>query len=169
MSTATYTCTVPSPVGPLTLVSNERALLELSWDGDRNDHRPSLVHSAIVDASHPVLAQAARELEEYFAGRRQAFTVHVEAAGTEFQHRAWEVLRGIPYGETISYGEQSRRLGNPRAVRAVGGANGRNPVGIIVPCHRVIGADGSLTGFGGGVDVKRWLLDHERTVVSRPR
>ena len=166
MGTATrYSCTVASPVGPLTLVTDGTAIVELSWDGDRNDHQPSLARGAATDPTHPVLAQAVRELEEYFAGERRAFEVGVGAAGTEFQQRAWQVLRSIPYGETISYGEQARRLGNPRAVRAVGGANGRNPVGIIVPCHRVIGADGSLTGFGGGVDVKRWLLDHEQAVL----
>lgn len=163
----TFTCTVSSPVGPLTLVSNGSALVELSWDGDRNDHQASLSHGATTDPTQPVLAQAVCELEEYFAGARRSFTVPVDASGTEFQRRAWAVLCGIPYAETISYGEQARRLGNPRAVRAVGGANGRNPVGIVVPCHRVIGADGSLTGFGGGVDVKRWLLDHEQAVLNQ--
>ena len=107
-----------------------------------------------------------RELDEYFAGQRTEFTLPLAPSGTDFQQSAWKVLCGIPFGETISYGEQARRLGNPNAVRAVGGANGRNPIGIIVPCHRVIGADGSLTGFGGGMDVKRTLLDHERKVTA---
>ncbi|CAB4827886.1 MAG: methylated-DNA--[protein]-cysteine S-methyltransferase [Actinobacteria bacterium] len=162
----TYTATVVSPVGSLTLVATGDALCELSWAGDKLATRGSLAANSVPDALHPVLARAMRELEEYFAGERRSFGVPVIAAGTGFQQSAWGVLRQIPYGETITYGEQARRVGNPRAVRAVGGANGRNPVGIIVPCHRVIGADGSLTGFGGGVDVKAWLLAHERQVAA---
>ena len=160
------TTTVDSPVGLLTLVATDEGLCELSWNGDRNDGKESLAHGAVQDAGHPVLVQAVRELDEYFAGQRTEFTLPLAPSGTDFQQSAWKVLCGIPFGETISYGEQARRLGNPNAVRAVGGANGRNPIGIIVPCHRVIGADGSLTGFGGGMDVKRTLLDHERKVTA---
>jgi methylated-DNA-[protein]-cysteine S-methyltransferase len=108
-----------------------------------------------------VLAAAARQLEEYFAGERTAFELPLDLEGTRFQRAAWLALAEIPYGETVSYGEQARRLGRPHAVRAVGAANGRNPVPIVLPCHRVVGSDGSLTGFGGGLDVKRALLDHE--------
>lgn len=162
----TYASTVDSPVGPLTLVATGEALCQLSWAGDRLATRGSLAADSVTDALHPILVRATQELEEYFAGERRSFGVPVVTAGTGFQQSAWGVLRQIPYGETITYGEQARRVGNPRAVRAVGGANGRNPVGIIVPCHRVIGADGSLTGFGGGVGVKAWLLAHERQIAA---
>jgi methylated-DNA-[protein]-cysteine S-methyltransferase len=162
---ATYATTIDSPVGPLTLVATDEAICELLWAGDESV-RPSGSDAPVVDASHPVLARAAEELCEYFAGARRDFTVPVHTAGTAFQQSVWTVLRGIPYGTTITYGEQARRVGNPKAMRAVGGANGRNPVGIIVPCHRVIGADGSLTGFGGGMKAKAWLLEHERRLVA---
>lgn len=162
----TYTAIVESPVGPLTLVATDRALCELSWSGDAAHARRSLADQSVTDPTHPVLAQAITELEQYFAGSRRHFEVPVAAAGTDFQQSVWKVLCGIPFGSTISYGEQARRVGNPKAMRAVGGANGRNPVGIIVPCHRVIGADGSLTGFGGGVGVKAWLLEHEQRVAQ---
>jgi methylated-DNA-[protein]-cysteine S-methyltransferase len=106
--------------------------------------------------------QVRRELDAYFAGTLQVFTVPVNApAGTAFQREVWKELTRIPYGTTISYGEQARRLGKPAAVRAIGSANGKNPVSIIIPCHRVIGANGSLTGYGGGLPAKRWLLEHE--------
>ena len=111
----------------------------------------------------PLLAEAVRQLEAYFAGTLTCFDLPLRMEGTTFRLRCWEALSTIPYGETISYGEQARRIGNPKAMRAVGGANHHNPVCIVVPCHRVIGADGSLTGYGGGVDVKRWLLEHERS------
>ena len=103
------------------------------------------------------------QLEAYFAGSRQTFDVPLALAGTDFQRRVWEGLLEIPYGHTMSYGELARRVGRPGASRAVGLANGRNPVAIIVPCHRVIGANGTLTGYGGGLDRKVWLLDHERS------
>ena len=165
-SVSTATVTLDSPVGILTLVASDAALRLLSWDGDRSPMVQALVASAAKNPSHPVLAQAARELAEYFDGTRRHFDVPVQASGTAFQQAAWTALCTIPFGETISYGEQARRVGNPRAVRAVGGANGRNPVGIVVPCHRVIGADGSLTGFGGGMEAKAWLLEHERRIVA---
>ena len=119
------------------------------------------------DRSHPdarrAIDLAQRQLDEYFAGTRRTFDLPLHPSGTPFQQRVWEVLRSIDYGTTITYGEQARRLGSPASVRAVGGANGRNPIGIVVPCHRVVGSDGSLTGFAAGVDSKRWLLEHERT------
>lgn len=160
---------IESPVGMLVLGANERAITVLSWEDAPVVHGEGRSGVGEVSASgHPVLARAALELEEYFSGRRRTFDVPVEAAGTEFQQQAWQVLRSIDFGCTISYAEQARRMGRPSAVRAVGGANGRNPVGIIVPCHRVIGADGSLTGFGGGLGVKQWLLEHERGVLEQP-
>ncbi|HEX2849109.1 MAG TPA: methylated-DNA--[protein]-cysteine S-methyltransferase [Acidimicrobiales bacterium] len=153
---------VDSPLGTLLLVSDGRALVGL-YVADHEKARP--VEPAWLKAGEgddAVLDVAARELREYFAGDREAFDVPVRFEGTEFQASVWRALRDIPFGETISYGELARRIGRPRAVRAVGLANGRNPVSVIVPCHRVIGADGSLTGYGWGTDRKLWLLEHER-------
>jgi methylated-DNA-[protein]-cysteine S-methyltransferase len=107
------------------------------------------------------LEPAARQLAAYFAGERTSFDMPLDLHGTEFQRRVWQALLAIPFGETTSYGEIARRIGAPSAVRAVGGAVGRNPISIVVPCHRVVGSNGSLTGFGGGLDRKRWLLSHE--------
>ncbi len=109
-----------------------------------------------------VLAECVRQLDEYFKGQRKEFTLNLLPRGTGFQRRAWEQLRQIPYGETISYGRQAERMGNKKACRAVGGANGKNPISIVIPCHRVIGKNGSLTGFGSGVWRKEWLLEHEK-------
>jgi methylated-DNA-[protein]-cysteine S-methyltransferase len=111
-------------------------------------------------------AHVEAQLAEYFEGRRTTFDIPLELAGSPFQRRVWEALQGIPYGETVSYGELARRVGAPSAARAVGVANRENPVAVIVPCHRVIGADGSLTGFGGGLERKRLLLDLETGVLS---
>jgi len=112
-----------------------------------------------------VLARAGQQLGEYFAGTRTTFDIPLDAPGTAFQRRVWDALRAIPYGTTLSYGELARRLGDVRATRAVGAANGKNPIPIIVPCHRVVGANGALTGFGGGLDRKRWLLEHEGALM----
>lgn len=113
------------------------------------------------DEKDSVLAETRRQLEEYFAGTRQAFDLPLAPAGTAFQQQAWQALLDIPYGSTASYREQAVRIGNVKAVRAVGLANGRNPIAIIIPCHRVIGSDGSLTGYAGGLPIKRALLEHE--------
>jgi methylated-DNA-[protein]-cysteine S-methyltransferase len=151
---------VPSPVGVLTLAASATGLRDVLWEHDELTRVPG--GADVVDADrHPVLAVAAAQLAEYFAGERTEFTVPLEPRGTEFQLAAWQALRTIPYGETVSYGEQARRLGDVNKSRAVGAANGRNPLSIIVPCHRVIGSDGSLTGFGGGIEAKAWLLAHE--------
>ncbi|MEW6583817.1 MAG: methylated-DNA--[protein]-cysteine S-methyltransferase [Actinomycetota bacterium] len=150
--------TIDSPVGPLTLVATRAALRAVRFAGERGEG-PAPGGGAVA---HPVLAEAARQLGEYFAGERTAFDLPLDPVGTPFQRRAWMALRGIPYGATVSYGEQARLMGEPGKARAVGAANGRNPLAIVVPCHRVVGSDGSLTGFGGGVDVKAWLLRHER-------
>jgi methylated-DNA-[protein]-cysteine S-methyltransferase len=146
---------VPSPIGPLTLVASDEALIGLYFP-DRGPPVP-----AADDPRHPILAQAARELAAYFAGTLRAFTVPLAPEGTPFQQLAWRALRDIPYAETRTYGEQAARIGRPTASRAVGAANGANPISIIVPCHRVIGASGALTGFGGGLPTKQWLLAHE--------
>ena len=112
------------------------------------------------------LDRAEAQLAEYFAGTRRAFDLALDPAGTDFQLRAWNALRSIPFGQTMSYGEQAAELGEPGAARAVGAANGRNPLSIVVPCHRVIAASGALTGFAGGLDTKAWLLEHERAVLA---
>ncbi len=154
-------CVVASPIGPLTLVAAGRMLAGVYMDAQR--HLPDTVASAGPagqdgpDAAP--LAAAARELAEYFAGERTEFGLPLAMAGTDFQRRVWAALREIPYGETVSYGELARGIG--------GLANGKNPFAIVVPCHRVVGADGSLTGYGGGLDRKRFLLALEQRVSGR--
>lgn len=165
--TTLYKTIVESPVGPLTLVASENGLRAVMWMQDTAVGGGRVPLGAVDGGENDpagVLAKAAAQLTEYFAGTRTNFDVPLDAVGSEFQRSAWQVLRGIPFGETVSYGEQARRMGDARKARAVGAANGRNPVSIIVPCHRVVGADGSLTGFAGGVQTKAWLLDHERRV-----
>ncbi len=148
--------TMRSPVGQLTLVGSDRGLAAVLWEDDD----PSRVRLGDLKeaADHPALMQAQQQLEEYFAGKRRTFTVKLDPAGTDFQTRVWQALRTIPFGETRSYGQIARQIGSHKAVRAVGAANGANPLSIIVPCHRVIGADGKLTGFAGGLEVKARLL-----------
>jgi methylated-DNA-[protein]-cysteine S-methyltransferase len=119
------------------------------------------------DPDHRVISMAAFQLTAYFDGERTDFDVPLDPVGTDFQRSAWEALRSIPYGTTVSYGEQAERMGDRRKARAVGAANGRNPISIIVPCHRVVGANGALTGFAGGTDTKAWLIAHERRQLSR--
>lgn len=153
---------VPSPVGVLRCSVEGNAVVGLDVVERASDLRYDMDDAQAVDRT--MMEQLLGELDGYFAGTRQHFDVPVRLVGTEFQQQAWQVLRAIPYAVTITYGEQARRLGSPRAVRAVGGANGRNPVAIVVPCHRVIGADGRLTGFSSGLEVKAWLLNHERRV-----
>ncbi len=154
---------IDSPVGPLTLVAVDGKLTGCYMDAQR--HRPAGAVFGTPDAG-PFEA-AAEQLSEYFAGERLDFDLPLVMNGTAFQQRVWAALREIPYGETESYGELAARIGSPGASRAVGLANGRNPIGIIVPCHRVIGASGSLTGYGGGIERKRQLLDMEREVLGR--
>jgi len=154
-----------SPVGPLLCVAGQGALRSLLFldDAAEAPARAERLGARICEApDHPIIDQARRELDEYFRGERRAFTVPLDMRGTEFQRRVWDALRRIPYAETTSYADIARRIGAPKAVRAVGGANGANPIPVIVPCHRVIGACGALTGFGGGLARKRILLDLER-------
>ncbi len=153
---------VDSPVGPLTLVATDGVLSGLYMDRQR--HRPDERTFGEPDAAP--FADAAAQLEEYFAGRRTEFDLPLAPAGTPFQHSVWAELRRIPFGETVTYRELAERIGRPTAARAVGLANGRNPICIIVPCHRVVGADGSLTGYAGGLDRKRHLLTLERRVAA---
>jgi methylated-DNA-[protein]-cysteine S-methyltransferase len=151
---------VDTPIGPLGLVASETELQAVQFDGGRI--RP--------EGSSSVLDEAARQLGAYFAGELIAFDLPLELHGTEFQRSCWLALAMIPYGRTVSYGEQARRLGlGNDAARAVGAANGQNPLPIVLPCHRVIGADGSLTGFGGGLHVKRLLLEHEGALLPLAR
>ena len=147
-----------SPVGRLLLTRNESGLTRVYFETDGKPRYPD--HTWVLDPDG--LSTAIKQLQEYFVGTRYTFDLDLAPEGTAFQQNVWRVLREIPYGETISYGELAKRIGKPSAVRAVGAANGRNPLGIVVPCHRVIGSDGSLTGFGGGLHVKKALLDLER-------
>ncbi len=161
---AIFFAVIDSPIGPLTLQSDGTALTGLNMDtpGSTVELGTGKAHAQPTeDPRAGVLPIAIRQLAEYFAGSRREFELPLNLRGTEFQRRVWRALTGIPYGNTQSYGELARRIENPGAARAVGLANNRNPVPIIVPCHRVIGADGSLTGYGGGLDRKRWLLAHE--------
>lgn len=160
----TYYTHMESPVGKLLLTADEKALTGIYFPGS---------HSAVVDdwkeqPAHPVLKAAKRQLGEYFAGRRRDFDIPLSPKGTAFQLSVWKALRAIPYGKTRSYGDIARKIGRPKAVRAVGAANGANPISIVVPCHRVIGSDGSLTGYGGGLSRKRRLLALEGDRLSRP-
>ena len=147
---------VDSPIGPLGLIASDVALQGVVFDGRR-------IRS---EGSAPVLDEAARQLTAYFEGDLVTFDLPLELHGTDFQRQCWLALATIPYGQTVSYGEQARRLGlGSDKARAVGAANGSNPLPIVLPCHRVVGADGSLTGFGGGLHVKRFLLEHEGALL----
>lgn len=154
-----------SPVGTLLLVAEADALGDALRGVYFEPHRHGPASTdgwRRAEAGDPVLGRAREQLAAYFDGRSLAFDLPLGARGTPFQQRVWAALRTIPYGETLSYGALARRVGSPNASRAVGAANGRNPLSIVVPCHRVIGASGALTGFGGGMERKRWLLEHER-------
>jgi methylated-DNA-[protein]-cysteine S-methyltransferase len=153
--------TIGSPVGPLTLVAAAGRLTGLYMDAQRHLPGPERLGGPGDPAAAP-FAAAAAQLAAYFAGELTRFDLPLEPAGTPFQRRVWMALRDIPYGQTVSYGALAAGLGAPRASRAVGLANGKNPISIVVPCHRVIGTDGSLTGYGGGLDRKRFLLALER-------
>jgi len=161
---------MPSPLGELTLAATEAALRSVSWSvrGVNGQHRPVVAfdgdHSRACDRASAILRAAAEQLTAYFDGKRTEFDIPLDPGGTPFQQRAWAVLRTIPFGTTISYAEQARRLGDTRKARAVGGANGKNPLPIVVPCHRVIGSGGALVGFAAGTRVKARLLRHEGAI-----
>ena len=149
-------CVIDTPLGPLAICEEDGAICAIAFtEGESSP------------PSTPLLQEAARQLTAYFDGTLTDFDLPIRMADTAFRLQCWQALRTIPYGETISYGEQARRIGQPRAVRAVGGAKHHNPIMIVVPCHRVIAADGSLTGYGGGVDKKAWLLMHEKRILGR--
>jgi methylated-DNA-[protein]-cysteine S-methyltransferase len=151
--------TISSPVGCLKLVASEKGLAGILWEND--DPRRVRLGPTSEDKMHPVLLQAERQLGEYFAGKRQSFSLALDFKGTDFQMKVWRALLEIPFGETRSYGQLAKQLGKPKAGRAVGAANGRNPIAIVAPCHRVIGSSGGLTGFAGGLDAKARLLSLE--------
>jgi methylated-DNA-[protein]-cysteine S-methyltransferase len=152
-----------TPLGSLRLVASETALVGLYWP--RHAYVPKI--ETRVATRHEVLAKAMSQLEEYFAGQRMEFDLPLDPQGTEFQRAVWKALTAIPFGEIRSYAGLASALGRPTASRAVGAANGRNPLSIVVPCHRVIGGDGTLTGYAGGLDAKRWLLRHEGVGLSK--
>lgn len=166
MST-TYT-RLPTPLGTLLLTATSTAITGIYFP--TRDHKPNGKAGWIDDNGEglacELLARARQQLTEYFAGARTTFDLPLEPGGTAFQRSVWEALRTIPYGTTTSYGTIARRLGDPHATRAVGAANGQNPIPIVVPCHRVVGSKGELTGFGGGLDRKRWLLEHEGALMG---
>jgi methylated-DNA-[protein]-cysteine S-methyltransferase len=156
--------TIPSPVGALTLVASDAGLAAILWENDR----PGRVKLGALEEApdHPVLAEAERQLQGYFAGERERFDVPLDFRGTDFQKSVWAALLTIPFGETRTYAEIARQIGRPSASRAVGAANGRNPISIIAPCHRVVGTNGALTGFAGGLAAKELLLGMERRAGS---
>lgn len=148
-----------SPVGRLKLVATERGLAAILWAND--DPKRVRLAPLVEDKNHSVLRETERQLTDYFAGKLKKFSLKFDFAGTEFQKEVWRALAAIPFGETRSYGDIARQIGRPKAVRAVGAANGRNPISIVVPCHRVIGSNGKLTGFAGGLENKAFLLKTE--------
>ena len=155
-----FETTLPSPVGALRLVASDAGLVAILWENDK----PGRVRFGLTieQPDHPILAETTRQLRAYFAGDLSAFDLPLDARGTDFQKSVWAELSHIPFGETRSYGELARAIGRPSASRAVGADNGRNPISIVVPCHRVIGTNGALTGFAGGLDAKRTLLALEQ-------
>jgi methylated-DNA-[protein]-cysteine S-methyltransferase len=166
-----YSTTHTTPVGDLTLVASDHGLRAILWPKE-SAKRVGITGRLHRNPSHPVLVATARQLDEYFAGTRATFDIPLDLEGTRFQVAAWRALANIPFGTTTSYRDQAAALGIPTAARALGAANRANPVCIVLPCHRVIGADGSLTGFAGGLPLKRWLLDHEARlskVTSNPQ
>jgi methylated-DNA-[protein]-cysteine S-methyltransferase len=151
--------TMKSPVGLLKLVAGDRGLAAILWEND--DPGRVRLGALEMDGTHPLLVETERELGDYFAGKLEKFSVPLDFVGTEFQKKVWTALVTIPFGETRSYGQIAAQIGSPAAVRAVGAANGKNPISIIAPCHRVIGANGKLTGFAGGLEAKAFLLGLE--------
>jgi methylated-DNA-[protein]-cysteine S-methyltransferase len=148
-----------TPVGRLKLVASDKGLAAILWEND-NPNRIK-VRTYTENNTHPVLLEVERQLEEYFAGKRTSFSLELDPVGTDFQKAVWNILSTIPFGETRTYMGIAKQLGNAKAVRAVGAANGRNPISIVVPCHRVIGSSGELTGFAGGLEAKAALLSLE--------
>jgi len=160
-----HSAVMASPLGDLTIVATDRGLRAILWPDDDPDRLALPESEPDPDLRHPVIAAAVAQLDEYFAGSRTSFDLPLDLRGTDFRVAAWRALAEIPFGSTATYGEQARRLGRPGAARAIGTAIGRNPVPMVLPCHRVVAGDGSLAGFAGGLDAKRWLLQHERALA----
>ncbi|WP_095168966.1 methylated-DNA--[protein]-cysteine S-methyltransferase [Pseudomonas sp. Irchel 3H3] len=150
---------MPSPVGTLTLIASGDKLCAILWENERLNR--VRIGPLQEDIHSPLLQETERQLQQYFAGEREHFDLQLDFVGTEFQQKVWQALLTIPFGETRSYSQIAQQIGNPKAVRAVGAANGKNPISIVTPCHRVIGASGSLTGFAGGLEAKQYLLGLE--------
>ncbi len=148
-----YTTYLQTPIGQLKITANDKAVTSV--------HFVKKGEKVKSEKPNTVTHQCKKQLKEYFAGRRKKFELPLELEGTEFQKKVWKALMKIPYGETVSYGEIAKKIKNKKAVRAVGRANNKNKIAIVIPCHRVIGADGSLTGYAGGLEIKQWLLTHE--------
>lgn len=157
--------TISSPIGQLQLIGSDQGLAAIMWEKD--NPKRVVAQSVVEDKNHPVLLQAEHQLQEYFAGNLTHFSIKLDFIGTEFQKKVWKTLLTIPFGETRSYGQIAKQIGNAKAVRAVGAANGRNPLSIVAPCHRVIGSNGKLTGFAGGLKTKAHLLDMEVEAVKK--
>ena len=151
--------TMISPVGTLKLISSDKGLVGILWENDSPDRTPFKLMTE--DKNNPFLVEAEQQLRDYFSGKLKQFSLQLDFIGTQFQKKVWEALLTIPFGETRSYAQIAKQIGNPKAVRAVGAANGKNPLSIIAPCHRVIGANGKLTGFAGGLETKAFLLKIE--------
>jgi methylated-DNA-[protein]-cysteine S-methyltransferase len=161
-------CYFDSPIGPLLIAGAGHAIQLISFAPNKESRgKPRRPEAGWTESREGALGETARQLHEYFEARRMTFDLPLDPLGTEFQRAVWTRLCEIPYGETISYGELARRIGNPNAARAVGAANGANPLPIVVPCHRVIGSSGALTGFGGGLPVKQALLKLEADTITR--
>ena len=156
--------TYQAPFGVLTVVGSDLGIRYVMFNNDAHPKPLERLHISDTEI-HDSVNDAITQLQEYCDGSRRDFDLPLDLQGTEFQVAAWRALADIPYGHTASYGQQAASIGRPKAVRAIGGANGRNPVAIVLPCHRIVGADGSLTGFGGGIAVKKWLLDHEQRML----
>jgi len=158
--------TCEAPFGVVTVIGSDLGIRFVIFSNDAHPKPLEKLHISDTEI-HGFVNAAITQLEEYFAGSRRDFELPLDLHGTQFQVAAWNALAEIPYGRTASYGQQAASIGRPKAVRAIGGANGRNPVAIVLPCHRIVGADGSLTGFGGGIAVKKWLLDHEQSMLRK--
>ena len=159
-----YSKTINSPVGKLKLFASNQALVGILWERDKPNR--THIESSIEKTDHPILVETEKQLNEYFAGERKQFDIQLDFIGTDFQKQVWQALLTIPFGETRSYGQIAAQLNNPKSVRAVGAANGKNPISIIAPCHRVIGMSGSLTGFAGGIENKAFLLKLENNKLN---
>lgn len=154
-----------SPVGLLKLVASDKGLAGVLWEND-SPNRVRL-NALAEHRNHPVLLEAEAQLRDYFAGKRNTFSLTLDFVGSEFQKKVWNALLTIPFGETRSYGQIAKQIGSPKAVRAVGAANGKNPISIVVPCHRVVGSTGKLTGFAGGLEAKACLLGMESKTIQK--